>query len=69
MNTYWTSNTGTAESFWEHEFGKHATCISTLDPSCYTDYVPQQEVVDFFQTTVNLFKTLDSYTVRDSDSP
>lgn len=25
MNTYWVSDSGTAESFWEHEWGKHGT--------------------------------------------
>ena len=61
MKKYWTSNTGSAESFWEHEWDKHGTCISTLDPNCYTDYQPTEEVPDFFQRTVSLFKTLPSY--------
>jgi ribonuclease T2 len=61
MKKYWTSNTGSAESFWEHEWGKHGTCISTLDPNCYTDYQPTEEVPDFFSRTVNLFKSLPSY--------
>ena len=63
MNTYWKDVNGNDESFWEHEWGKHGTCISTLDPKCYTSYTPQEEVVAFFQKTVDLFKTLDSYTV------
>lgn len=62
MNTYWISDTGTNEAFWEHEWGKHGTCISTLEPDCYTGYMPQEEVVDFFNTVVTLFKTLPSYT-------
>ena len=62
MNTYWVNDDGTDESFWEHEWEKHGTCISTLEPSCYTDYVPQEEVVDFFQKVVDLFQTLPSYT-------
>ena len=61
MNTYWKNQGASDESFWEHEWGKHGTCISTLEPSCYTNYVPQQEVVDFFTKTVALFKTLPSY--------
>ena len=61
MNTYWTSNTGSAETFWEHEFGKHGTCISTLDPECYADYQPTEEAVDYFRTAVAVFKTLPSY--------
>ena len=61
MNKYWKDYQGKDESFWEHEWGKHGTCISTFDPNCYTDYVPQEEVVDFFQKTVDVFKTLPSY--------
>ena len=62
MNTYWISDTGTNEAFWEHEWGKHGTCISTLEPDCYTSYTPQEEVVDFFNEVVTLFKSLPSYT-------
>ena len=63
MDTYWKDYQGNDEVFWEHEWGKHGTCISTLNPKCYTGYTPQQEVVDYFQKTVDLFKTLDSYSV------
>lgn len=63
MNTYWKDMNGDDESFWEHEWNKHGTCISTLRPSCYTGYSPQEEVVDYFQKTIDLFKTLDSFAV------
>lgn len=45
--------------------GSHAkgTCINTINPSCYSDYKPQQEVGDYFQKTVDLFKGLDTYKV------
>ncbi|EME40190.1 hypothetical protein DOTSEDRAFT_74867 [Dothistroma septosporum NZE10] len=62
MNTYWPDYQGNNEQFWEHEWGKHGTCVSTLDPDCYTNYLPTEEVPDFFQKTVDLFKTLPSYT-------
>lgn len=61
MQTYWKSDSGSDESFWEHEWGKHGTCISTLSPSCYADYRPAQEAADFFDRTVGLFRTLSSY--------
>ena len=61
MSTYWKDDGGNDESFWEHEWGKHGTCISTFSTACYTDYVPTQEVVDFFQKTLQLFSALDTY--------
>ena len=63
MNTYWKDYQGNDESFWDHEWEKHGTCISTLEPKCYSSYTPQEEVVAYFAKTVELFKTLDSYSV------
>ena len=61
MYTYWTDYQGQDQTFWEHEWGKHGTCYSTLKTSCYTDYTPQEEVVDFFQQVVTLYKSLNTY--------
>lgn len=61
METFWKDYSGDDESFWEHEFNKHGTCMSTLKPSCYPDYYPGQEAVDYFKKTVSLFKALPSY--------
>ncbi|ORY89106.1 ribonuclease T2-like protein [Leucosporidium creatinivorum] len=61
MNVYWKDYNGDDESFHEHEWSKHGTCISTLDPDCYSNYQPQEEVVDFFEKTVELFKQLPTY--------
>lgn len=61
MQDYWVDINGQDETFWEHEWGKHGTCVNTIDPSCYNDYTPTQEVPDFFQKTVDLFKGLPSY--------
>ncbi|ESZ96093.1 hypothetical protein SBOR_3570 [Sclerotinia borealis F-4128] len=62
MNTYWVSDDSTNEVFWEHEWNKHGTCISTLEPSCYSSYTTGAEVVDFFNVAVDLFKILPTYT-------
>jgi ribonuclease T2 len=42
----------------------HGTCISTLETDCYPEYQIGDEVVDFFSRVVELFKGLDTYTVR-----
>jgi ribonuclease T2 len=63
MQTYWKDYNGNDESFWEHEWSKHGTCINTLNPSCYTGYTAKEELLDFFEVTVQLFKGLDTYKV------
>lgn len=61
MNTYWKDYQGNDESFWEHEFNKHGTCISSLEPKCFNNYQPQQDVVIYFQKAVATYKTLPTY--------
>lgn len=63
MQTYWISNDESNEAFWDHEWETHGTCMSTLATDCYPDYQTGDDVVDFFDRTVSLFKTLDTYTV------
>lgn len=61
MQDYWKDYQGDDEDFWEHEFNKHGTCMSTLEPQCYDNYKPGDEVIDYFKRAVKLFKTLPSY--------
>ncbi|OAT06678.1 ribonuclease T2 [Blastomyces gilchristii SLH14081] len=63
MRMHWKDFRGDDEDLWEHEWNKHGTCISTLEPRCYPNYVPQQEVVTYFQKTVDLFLGLPSYEI------
>ncbi|KAL5535666.1 hypothetical protein ACEPAF_3760 [Sanghuangporus sanghuang] len=62
MQTHWVDIDGDDESFWEHEWSKHGTCMSTLEPKCITDYSTGDEAVAFFNTVVRLFKTLPTFT-------
>lgn len=63
MQTYWLSDDESDEAFWDHEWETHGTCMSTLATDCYPNYQVGDEVVDFFDRTVALFQTLDTYTV------
>lgn len=69
MDEYWVDINGENESFWSHEWSKHGTCVNTIDPSCYSSYKAQEEVGDFFQKTVDLFKSLDTYEVCSPSLP
>lgn len=66
MNTYWKNQPtfGTDEELWEHEWATHGTCINTFDTKCYTNYKLHDELLDFLQVTVDLFKTNPTYDVR-----
>ncbi|KAI1435856.1 ribonuclease-like protein T2 [Xylaria sp. CBS 124048] len=61
MQEFWQSNDESPEDFWEHEWATHGTCVSTLDPSCYSNYQTGEEAADYFQVVVDLFKTLDTF--------
>ncbi|KAJ5155608.1 hypothetical protein N7492_008411 [Penicillium capsulatum] len=61
LSEYWKDFRGDDSNLWQHEWNKHGTCVSTLETHCYEDYIPQQEVVDYFDKTAEVFKTLPSY--------
>ncbi|KAI5121943.1 hypothetical protein M0805_002015 [Coniferiporia weirii] len=61
MNEYWVSNDESPADFWAHEWATHGTCVSTLEPQCFTGYTTAQEVVPYFQIVVQLFKKFDTY--------
>ncbi|PWN46602.1 ribonuclease T2 [Violaceomyces palustris] len=65
MDVYYKDYQGNDESFWEHEYNKHGTCISTLRTECQPplpgisreDYA----VVGYFRQIVNRFRKLPTY--------
>lgn len=63
MSEYWKDYRGDDAHLWQHEWDKHGTCVSTLETRCYEDYIPQQEVVDYFDKSVEIFKQVPSYEV------
>ncbi|KAI5821117.1 ribonuclease Trv [Pyronema omphalodes] len=61
MSLLWKGLNGD-EDLWQHEWAKHGTCMSTLEPTCYgASYENGMEVVDFSRQTVDLHKKLDSF--------
>ncbi|KAI1625544.1 ribonuclease T2 [Exophiala viscosa] len=63
MDAYWLSLDGRDNHLWSHEWNKHGTCISTLDPGCYADENPDLAVLDYFVHATSLFQTLDTFSV------
>lgn len=63
MNQYWLALNGNDGQLWSHEWNKHGTCVSTIKPSCYKEegYTQNEDIVDFFTTTVDLFHTYNVY--------
>ncbi|KAJ3098983.1 ribonuclease T2-like [Phlyctochytrium planicorne] len=55
MRKYWLALNGDYEWFWSHEFTKHGTCFSVIDPACYgPGYKKDQDVLDYFKVTMAL---------------
>ncbi|KAJ9603564.1 Ribonuclease T2 precursor (RNase T2) [Cladophialophora chaetospira] len=70
MSTYWLAYDGNDENFWSHEWNKHGTCISTLEPSCYPERDSSTvmrhhhlDVLDYFVHTTSLYRTLDTFSI------
>ena len=62
MNRYWKDYQGDDSNLWIHEWEKHGTCVSTLEPDCYgPEYKPQEEVVDYFRSAVAVYQQLPTY--------
>ncbi|KAG8965753.1 ribonuclease T2-like [Tulasnella sp. 419] len=62
MDKYWLSNKNDNEGLWEHEWNKHGTCMSTLEPGCLPPSSKKgADAALYFQRAVDLFKASDTY--------
>lgn len=63
MNTVWPSYRGNNTKFWTYEWGKHGTCVSTLEPRCFPplNYFRGMEVVPYFQSAIRLNRRYNIY--------
>ncbi|KAJ3149307.1 ribonuclease T2-like, partial [Irineochytrium annulatum] len=68
LKKYWQGADGSYEWFWSHEWTKHGTCFSPLEPSCFGEkYTPYLDVITFFEkalalrTRFNLFDILSKH--------
>ncbi|OMH82406.1 Ribonuclease Rh [Zancudomyces culisetae] len=63
MKSLWPSNKGNDNKFWVHEWNKHGTCVTTLDPNCYDKdkYANGTDKIDYFATVVELSKKYNVY--------
>ncbi|ORX50842.1 ribonuclease T2 [Hesseltinella vesiculosa] len=62
LSRIWPSYKGDNNWFWSHEWTKHGSCVSTLQPRCYGDsYVKYQDVIDYFNKTLDLHAEYDLY--------
>lgn len=53
---------GGLETLWEHEYNKHGTCMTTLQPRCYEgNYQQYQTAYDFYRRVVEIWDTLPTY--------
>ncbi|KAJ9060928.1 hypothetical protein DSO57_1025788 [Entomophthora muscae] len=59
MQKNWPSYTGNNPSFWTHEWNKHGTCVSTLEPQCYSEYKKYEDAHDFFVIVMDLYRKYD----------
>ncbi|KAL0080405.1 ribonuclease T2 family protein [Phycomyces blakesleeanus] len=59
MNNVWPNSEGLVDSLWFHEWNKHGTCMTTLEPGCTSsdklELDSYQGIIDYFSSAVDLY--------------
>ncbi|KAI8342267.1 ribonuclease T2-like protein [Chlamydoabsidia padenii] len=61
MNNGWPNPFGHVDEFWSHEWNKHGVCMSTFEPKCYDNHDIYQGMIDYYNTTMNIYRKYDIY--------
>ncbi|OLY84831.1 Ribonuclease Rh [Smittium mucronatum] len=61
MDRRWPSTSGSSSSFWDHEWNKHGTCLTTIDPPCLANYQKYDDLLMYFKITTALSTKYDFY--------
>ncbi|KXN71534.1 RNase Sy [Conidiobolus coronatus NRRL 28638] len=61
MTTFWPSNKGVHPPFWTHEWVKHGTCLSTVEPRCSKTSELYADVKAYFNLTLKLREKFNLY--------
>ncbi|PVV02612.1 hypothetical protein BB560_002930 [Smittium megazygosporum] len=70
MKSLWPSNQGDDNRFWTHEWNKHGTCVSTIEPKCYDPdtFTKGLDVADYFKTVLDLVDKYPIYQILKSNN-
>ncbi|OLY82654.1 Ribonuclease Rh [Smittium mucronatum] len=61
MNKIWQSSSGPNSDFWDHEWNKHGTCLTTIDPQCFVNYQKYDELIKYFEIVTAQHAKYDFY--------
>ncbi|OLY80750.1 Ribonuclease Rh [Smittium mucronatum] len=61
MDRIWPSGSGSNSDFWDHEWNKHGTCLTTIDPPCLADYKKYDDLLMYFKITTAVNTKYDFY--------
>jgi len=64
LTKYWPSKFGDHNAFWTHEWNKHGTCMTTLEPKCFSgnkQYKTGSEITVYFKQTLKLRQQYELY--------